>query len=204
MKLSIYRYNPETDAKPYMQAFDIAPPKTAKMLLDALVFIKAEVDDSLALRRSCREGVCGSDGVNINGKNGLACTTPLAELKEADYRPPAAGAAGDSRFGGGHEPVLQAIRIHQALFAKTTSRHPKKSAASRPPSAPNWTACMSAFFAPAARLPARRFGGIPTSLSARLVCCRPTALSPTAETPPRASGWTIWKTPTVFSAATPL
>ena len=82
MKLSIYRYNPETDAKPYMQAFDIAPPKTAKMLLDALVFIKAEVDDSLALRRSCREGVCGSDGVNINGKNGLACTTPLAELKE--------------------------------------------------------------------------------------------------------------------------
>ena len=82
MKLSIYRYNPETDAKPYMQDFDIVLPSSAKMLLDALVHIKAEVDDSLAVRRSCREGVCGSDGVNINGKNGLACTTPLAGLRE--------------------------------------------------------------------------------------------------------------------------
>ncbi len=82
MKLSIYRYNPETDAKPYMQDFDITPPPGAKMLLDALVYIKSEVDDSLTVRRSCREGVCGSDGVNINGKNGLACTTQLADLKE--------------------------------------------------------------------------------------------------------------------------
>ena len=82
MKLSVYRYNPETDAKPYMQDFDVALPQTAKMLLDALVFIKSEVDDSLTVRRSCREGVCGSDGVNINGKNGLACITPLAGLRE--------------------------------------------------------------------------------------------------------------------------
>ena len=82
MKFSIYRYDPEKDAKPSMQEFDISLPASAKMLLDALVYIKSEVDDSLTLRRSCREGVCGSDGVNINGKNGLACTTPLAELKE--------------------------------------------------------------------------------------------------------------------------
>lgn len=82
MKLSIYRYNPETDAKPYMQDFDITPPATAKMLLDALVHIKSYVDDSLTVRRSCREGVCGSDGVNVNGKNGLACIMPLAELRE--------------------------------------------------------------------------------------------------------------------------
>ena len=82
MKLSIYRYNPETDAKPYMQDIDVQLPPTAKMLLDALVYIKSDVDDSLTVRRSCREGVCGSDGVNINGKNGLACTTPLAGLRE--------------------------------------------------------------------------------------------------------------------------
>ena len=82
MKFSIYRYNPETDAKPYMQEFDIPLPSNAKMLLDALVYIKSDVDDSLAVRRSCREGVCGSDGVNVNGKNGLACIMPLAELKE--------------------------------------------------------------------------------------------------------------------------
>src|SRR3546814_6934257 len=52
------------------------------MLLDAIIRIKSDVDDSLALRRSCREGVCGSDAMNINGKNGLACTTNLLELKE--------------------------------------------------------------------------------------------------------------------------
>jgi succinate dehydrogenase / fumarate reductase iron-sulfur subunit len=51
------------------------------MLLDALIQIK-EMDDTLSLRRSCREGVCGSDAMNINGKNGLACVTPLAELKQ--------------------------------------------------------------------------------------------------------------------------
>lgn len=82
MKFSIYRYNPETDAKPYMQDFDLTLPPNAKMLLDALVHIKAHHDDSLTVRRSCREGVCGSDGVNVNGKNGLACITPLASLKE--------------------------------------------------------------------------------------------------------------------------
>lgn len=82
MKFEIYRYNPETDAKPYMQAFDVEIPPTAKMLLDAIIHIKSYVDDSLTIRRSCREGVCGSDGVNVNGKNGLACILPLAELQE--------------------------------------------------------------------------------------------------------------------------
>lgn len=82
MKLSIYRYNPEKDDKPYMQDFEITLPSTAKMLLDALVHIKAHTDDSLTVRRSCREGVCGSDGVNANGKNCLACITPLAELRQ--------------------------------------------------------------------------------------------------------------------------
>ena len=82
MKFSIYRYHPETDARSYMQDFDVTLPPTAKMLLDALVHIKSEYDDSLSLRRSCREGVCGSDGVNVNGKNGLACIMPLAKLKE--------------------------------------------------------------------------------------------------------------------------
>lgn len=81
MQFSIYRYNPETDSKPYMQDYtlDIAP--EGKMLLDALLLIK-EQDETLSVRRSCREGVCGSDGMNINGRNGLACVTPLSELKQ--------------------------------------------------------------------------------------------------------------------------
>ena len=82
MRFSIYRYNPEVDARSRMQNFDVKLGNRAKMLLDALIQIKDEIDDSLSLRRSCREGVCGSDGVNINGRNGLACITPLDSLKE--------------------------------------------------------------------------------------------------------------------------
>ncbi|HRE12970.1 MAG TPA: succinate dehydrogenase iron-sulfur subunit [Usitatibacteraceae bacterium] len=81
MKFRIQRYDPDKDAKPYFQDYDIAPGPSDRMLLDALVRIKA-ADDSLSLRRSCREGVCGSDAMNINGKNGLACTTKLADLAE--------------------------------------------------------------------------------------------------------------------------
>jgi succinate dehydrogenase / fumarate reductase iron-sulfur subunit len=81
MRFSIYRYNPDIDEKPYMKDYDVKLEPTDKMLLDALIRIKA-IDDTLSLRRSCREGVCGSDAMNINGKNGLACITQLANLKE--------------------------------------------------------------------------------------------------------------------------
>ena len=87
MQFSIYRYDPDKDEKPYMQDYDIDLGPADKMLLDALIRIKT-VDDSLSLRRSCREGVCGSDGMNINGRNGLACITPIADLKEpVELRP---------------------------------------------------------------------------------------------------------------------
>ncbi len=79
MLVSVYRYNPETDSAPYMQDFQVEIPEGKDlMVLDVLALIK-EQDTSLAYRRSCREGVCGSDGLNINGKNGLACVTPLSE-----------------------------------------------------------------------------------------------------------------------------
>jgi len=81
MRFSIYRYNPETDAKPYMQRYELDIEPEGKMLLDAILLLK-EQDETLSVRRSCREGVCGSDGMNINGKNGLACVTPLGELKQ--------------------------------------------------------------------------------------------------------------------------
>lgn len=81
MKFSIYRYNPEKDSRPYMQDYEVELQSTDRMLLDAILRIKT-LDDSLGLRKSCREGVCGSDGMNINGRNGLACITPLAGLTE--------------------------------------------------------------------------------------------------------------------------
>jgi succinate dehydrogenase / fumarate reductase, iron-sulfur subunit len=83
MHFSIYRFNPETDQNPYMQDFYIdINEHNCIMVLDALLTIKNKFDETLTLRRSCREGVCGSDGMNINGKNRLACTTHLSSLKE--------------------------------------------------------------------------------------------------------------------------
>lgn len=81
MRFSIFRFDPEKDHKPYMQDFelDIEQPGMV-MVLDALLAIKNRQDETLAFRRSCSEGVCGSDGVNINGKNRLACITPIRSI----------------------------------------------------------------------------------------------------------------------------
>jgi len=87
MRFRVFRYDPDRDEKPYMKDYDVRLDPHDRMLLDALVRIK-EQDDSLSLRRSCREGECGSDAMNINGKNGLACITKLADLKEpVELRP---------------------------------------------------------------------------------------------------------------------
>ncbi len=82
INLSIYRFNPDFDKKPYMQDFKLDVAKIrGKMLLNAIEALK-EQDPTIAVRRSCGEGVCGSDGMNINGKNGLACITALADLPD--------------------------------------------------------------------------------------------------------------------------
>ena len=80
MQVSIYRYNPEADDKPWMQEAAVELPAGKDlMVLDVLELLK-ERDPSLSYRRSCREGVCGSDGINMNGRNGLACITPVSEV----------------------------------------------------------------------------------------------------------------------------
>jgi len=81
INVQIYRYNPEHDVTPYMQSLTIPEHFRQRMVLDALEYIRSQ-DPTLAYRRSCREGVCGSDGMNINGKNWLACIKPLAEAIE--------------------------------------------------------------------------------------------------------------------------
>ena len=80
MRFSIYRFNPETDEKPYMRDYELdLNAQKAVMVLDALKLLKAQ-DETLSFRRSCGEGVCGSCGSNIDGKNRLACVTPLKSL----------------------------------------------------------------------------------------------------------------------------
>ncbi len=87
MRFRIYRYDPDQDAEPRMQDYELKEVRPGMMLRDALLALKAE-DESLAFRHSCGEGVCGSDGMNINGRNGLACITPLAGLREpVEIRP---------------------------------------------------------------------------------------------------------------------
>src|SRR2546430_14675654 len=75
----IYRYDPEKDTKPYMQTVEVELEGDERMLLDAVMKLRAK-DPSISFRRSCREGVCGSDAMNINGKNGLACLTNMRTL----------------------------------------------------------------------------------------------------------------------------
>lgn len=185
-----------------MQKLEVELQPTDKMLLDALVRIKNDVDDSLALRRSCREGVCGSDAMNINGKNGLACTTNLRELKEPIVLRPLPGL-----------PVIRDLIVDMTHFFNqyhsirpyliNDTPPPERNACSRPRPAKSWTVCTSASCARAVPLPARRSGGIRTSSSARPACCRPTASSRTAATKPPAAAWTTWKTRTACSVATP-
>lgn len=76
--VQIYRYHPEQDSAPYMQHKKLPEEFRKRMVLDALQYLREE-DPTLAFRRSCREGVCGSDGMNINGKNWLACIKPVHE-----------------------------------------------------------------------------------------------------------------------------
>ncbi len=89
LEINIYRFNAETDAFPYMQTFNFTKPERDIMVLELLNLLK-EQDPTISYRRSCREGVCGSDGMNINGKNGLACITPLSQVlkgNKLDLRP---------------------------------------------------------------------------------------------------------------------
>ena len=106
MKFRIYRYDPDKDARPYLEDHDVTLDPHDRMLLDALIRLKA-VDDTLAFRRSCREGVCGSDAMNINGKNGLACITNLKELKEPVVLKPLPGL-----------PVIRDLIVDMSQFFK--------------------------------------------------------------------------------------
>ena len=83
INLEIQRYNPETDKAPYLKTYSVEAEPTARVL-DALMDIKRNHDGSLAFRKSCAHGVCGSDAMVINGKNRLACKTLVQEVADAD------------------------------------------------------------------------------------------------------------------------
>lgn len=79
-KIIVYRYDPESEENPCLDTYEINTKNCGPMLLDAIIKIKNEIDPTLTFRRSCREGICGSCAMNINGTNTLACTASLADL----------------------------------------------------------------------------------------------------------------------------
>ena len=100
----VYRYDPDKDKEPYMQRYELELDGSERMLLDALIKLK-KLDESLTFRRSCREGICGSDGMNINGKNGLACLVSLSSLPQKIIVGPLAGL-----------PVIRDLVVDMSMF----------------------------------------------------------------------------------------
>ena len=105
--LSIYRYNPETDQAPRMQSLTVARSAVRGIMLLDLLKAAKEVDPTLVFRYSCGHGVCGSDGMNINGRNGLACVTELAPLGDKITLRPLPGM-----------PVIRDLVVDLNLFYK--------------------------------------------------------------------------------------
>ena len=101
----IYRYDPDVDAAPRMQRYELEL-TGERMLLDALISLKRQ-DETISYRRSCREGVCGSDAMNINGKNGLACLTNMLTLPKVITLRPLPGL-----------PVVRDLIVDMTLFFK--------------------------------------------------------------------------------------
>ncbi|AZU04953.1 succinate dehydrogenase iron-sulfur subunit [Glycocaulis alkaliphilus] len=77
----VYRYDPDTGENPRWDTYQVDMDKCGPMVLDALFFIKNEIDSTLAFRRSCREGICGSCSMNIGGRNTIACTAAIDDYK---------------------------------------------------------------------------------------------------------------------------
>ena len=105
--INVYRWSGDENTPPQIDRFEIDVAKAGTMVLDILNKIKAEVDPSLTFRKSCREGVCGSDAMNINGKNGLACITKIEDLKEPVVLRPLPGL-----------PVIRDLVVDMSQFFK--------------------------------------------------------------------------------------
>ena len=179
----IYRYDPDSGANPRYDTYTIDLDKCGPMVLDALIKIKNEIDPTLTFRRSCREGICGSCSMNMDGKNGLACTTAIEDMK------------GEVRITPlPHMDVIKdLVPDFTHFYAQYASIEPWLKTATPEPSGKE--RLQSPRGPREARRPlrvhpvrllldlaARAIGGTATSSSAPRSCSRPIAGSPTAAT----------------------
>ncbi len=122
-KFKIYRYDPDKGANPRLDTYEIDLDDVAPMVLDALIKIKNEVDTTLTFRRSCREGICGSCSMNIDGTNTLACLKPIDEVEGDVYIYPLP-----------HMPVIKdLVPDLSTLYAQLASVQPWLQADTPPP-----------------------------------------------------------------------
>ena len=199
----IYRYDPDTGANPRFDLYTIDLDKTGPMVLDALIRIKNEVDSTLTFRRSCREGICGSCAMNMDGRNGLACTTPIGEIKGEVQITPLPALGGSQGPRPRPHPCLCPICADPAVAEERDARRLRaRSGSSRPRTGRSSTACTNASCASAARPAARAIGGTPTGSSDPRSCSRPIAGWRTAATRRPANGSTGWRTRSASTAAT--
>ena len=198
----IYRWNPDDSANPRVDTYFVDRDDCAPMVLDALIWIKNKIDPTLTFRRSCREGVCGSCAMNIDGTNTLACTKGMDEIKDTIkiYPLPHLAVVKDlvpdmSNF------YAQYASIEPWLKTKTPmpEKEWKQSHEDRKKLDDHYECILCACCSTSCRAT----GGTTTATSAPPPCCKPIAGSTTAATRRPANGSTTWKIRSGCTAAIP-
>ena len=201
----VYRYDPDTGQNPRVDTYEIDLDECGPMVLDALIKIKNEVDTTVTFRRSCREGICGSCAMNIDGTNTLACLKSIEDVK------------GDVKiYPLPHMPVVKDLVPDLTQpYAQLSSIEPWLKAKSPPPpdeerrqstkkSVRSSTVYGNAFCVSAARPPARVIGGTVIGIWVQQSCFKPIAGSRTAAMNIPESGSMNWKIHSGFIVAIPL
>jgi succinate dehydrogenase / fumarate reductase iron-sulfur subunit len=191
-RFDVYRYDPDTGANPRLDTYEVDVDSCGPMVLDALIKIKNEIDPTLTFRRSCREGVCGSCAMNIDGTNWLACTRFISETAE----PATVYPLNNLRVIKDLIPDLTHLYAQYASiepWLQTTTPAPSGSGYNHPKIENNSTATMSVFYVSAVRPDVRATGGTAIGFSALPSCCRHGGGSRTAATRQKTNVSTIWK-----------
>ena len=201
-KVQVYRWNPDDGKNPQVDTYFVDMATCGPMVLDVLIKIKNEIDPTLTFRRSCREGICGSCAMNIDGINTLACIYGNDEIK------------GDIKiYPLPHMPVVKdLIPDLTHFYAQHASIMPWLETKTNRPAA-EWKQSIEdrekldglyeCVMCACCSTSCPSTGGTATDILAQPPCCMPIAGSSIHATRPPASGWTIWKIPSSSTAATP-
>ncbi len=200
---TVYRWNPDDGQNPRMDSYELDLDQVGPMVLDALIYIKNEIDPTLTFRRSCREGICGSCAMNIDGSNTLACLKAHEEVRGAVQDLSAAAHGGGQGPGARPEPGLRAAPQRRALAQGRYAAAAGRGAAAEQGGAEQARRALGVH--PVLLL----HDVLPELLVERRPLSRPgraaAGLSLDRRQPRRAhwaTGWTRWRTPTSSTAAT--